>query len=89
MDKLFEMRLSAMSDAFLIQMNDPQMQEVTFEDHFEMLVVHYLLFIFPKRTWYVLLAPGGKGQKGCFLLLTLTILMNHEMRKDISNDNNS
>ena len=37
-DKLLEMRLSAMSDAFLIQMNDPQMQEVPFEDRFGMLV---------------------------------------------------
>ena len=37
-DKLLEMRLSAMSDAFLIQLNDPQMQEVPFEDRFGMLV---------------------------------------------------
>ena len=37
-DKLLEMRLGAMSDAFLIQMNDPQMQEVPFEDRFGMLV---------------------------------------------------
>ncbi len=31
-DKLLEMQLSAMSDAFLMQRNDPQMQEVPFED---------------------------------------------------------
>ncbi len=37
-DKLLEMRLSAMSDAFLIQLNDPQMQEVPFADRFSMLV---------------------------------------------------
>ena len=37
-DKLLEMRLSAMSDAFLIQMSDVQMQEVSFEDRFGMLV---------------------------------------------------
>jgi len=37
-DKLLEMRLSATSDAFLIQLNDPQMQEVPFEDRFGMLV---------------------------------------------------
>ena len=37
-DKLLEMRLSAMSDAFLIQMSDVQMQEVAFEDRFGMLV---------------------------------------------------
>ena len=29
-DKLLEMRLRAMSDAFLIQMNDPKMQEISF-----------------------------------------------------------
>ena len=37
-DKLLEMRLSAMSDAFLIQLNDPQMQDVPFPDRFGMLV---------------------------------------------------
>ena len=37
-DKLLEMRLSAMSDAFLIQVNDPQMQEVSFTDRFGMIV---------------------------------------------------
>lgn len=37
-DKLLEMRLSAKSDAFLIQLKDPQMQEVPFEDCFGMLV---------------------------------------------------
>ena len=39
-DNLLEMRLSAMSDAFLIQMNDPQMQEVPFEDRFGMLKIY-------------------------------------------------
>ena len=37
-NKLLEMRLSAMSDAFLIQLNDPQMQEVPFADRFGMIV---------------------------------------------------
>lgn len=37
-DKLIEMRLSAMSDAFLIQINDPHMQNVPFPDRFGMLV---------------------------------------------------
>lgn len=38
MDKLIEMRLTAMSDAFRIQLDDPKMKEVTFEDRFAMLV---------------------------------------------------
>ena len=38
MDKLIEMRLSSMADAFRIQMNDPAMKEVPFEDRFGMLV---------------------------------------------------
>lgn len=37
-DKLIEMRLTAMSDAFRIQMNDPKMKDVLFEDRFGMLV---------------------------------------------------
>ena len=37
-DKLIEMRLSAMADAFHIQMDDPAMKEVPFEDRFGMLV---------------------------------------------------
>ena len=37
-DKLIEMRLTAMADAFLIQMDDPAMKEVPFEDRFGMLV---------------------------------------------------
>lgn len=37
-DKLLEMRLSAMADSFLVQMNDPQMKDVPFEDRFGMLV---------------------------------------------------
>ena len=32
------MRLSSMADAFRIQMNDPAMKEVPFEDRFGMLV---------------------------------------------------
>ncbi len=31
-DKLIEMRLTAMADAFRIQMDDPEMKEVPFED---------------------------------------------------------
>lgn len=37
-DKLIEMRLTAMADAFRIQMDDPSMKDVPFEDHFGMLV---------------------------------------------------
>lgn len=37
-DKLIEMRLTAMSDAFRNQMNDPKMKDVPFEDRFGMLV---------------------------------------------------
>ena len=37
-DKLIEMRLSAMADAFRIQMDDPKMKDVPFEDRFGMLV---------------------------------------------------
>ena len=37
-DKLIEMRLTAMADTFRIQMNDKAMQEVPFEDRFGMLV---------------------------------------------------
>jgi hypothetical protein len=37
-DKLIEMRLSAMADAFLAQKDDPKMKDVLFEDRFGMLV---------------------------------------------------
>jgi len=37
-DKLISMRLTAMSDAFRIQMNDTTMKEVSFEDRFGLLV---------------------------------------------------
>ncbi len=37
-DKLIEMRLSAMSEAFRNQINDPKMKEVPFEDRFGMMV---------------------------------------------------
>ena len=37
-DKLIEMRLTAMSDAFITQNSDPKMKEVPFEDRFGMLV---------------------------------------------------
>ena len=37
-DKLIEMRLSAMSEAFRNQINDPKMKEMPFEDRFGMLV---------------------------------------------------
>lgn len=37
-DKLIEMRLSAMSEAFRNQINDPKMKEIPFEDRFAMLV---------------------------------------------------
>ena len=37
-NKLIEMRLSSMADAFWIQMNDTAMKEIPFEDRFGMLV---------------------------------------------------
>lgn len=37
-NKLIEMHLTSMADAFRIQMNDPTMKEVPFEDRFGMLV---------------------------------------------------
>ena len=37
-DKLIEMRLSAMADAFRNQLNDPKMKDVPFEDRFGMLI---------------------------------------------------
>ena len=37
-DKLIEMHLTAMADAFRIQMDDPAMKEVPFEDRFGMLI---------------------------------------------------
>ena len=37
-DNLIEMRLTAMADALRIQMDDPAMKEVPFEDRFGMLV---------------------------------------------------
>ena len=33
-DKLIEMRLTSMSDAFRIQMEDPKMKDIPFEDRF-------------------------------------------------------
>ena len=44
-DKLIEMRLTSMSDAFRIQMDDPKMKEISFEDRFGMLVFckHFFL----------------------------------------------
>src|SRR5699024_5223140 len=38
MDKLIEMRLTSMSDAFRTQIADPKMKEIPFEDRFGMLV---------------------------------------------------
>lgn len=38
LDKLIEMRLTSMADAFRIQMDDSSMKEVPFEDRFGMLV---------------------------------------------------
>ena len=37
-DKLIEMRLTAMADAFRNQLNDPKFKEIPFEDQFGMLV---------------------------------------------------
>ena len=38
MDKLIEMHLTAMSDAFRAQLDDPKMKDVAFVDRFSMLV---------------------------------------------------
>ncbi len=35
-NKLIEMHLSAMADAFVLQENDPSIKEVSFEDRFGM-----------------------------------------------------
>ena len=37
-DKLIEMRLTSMSDAFLTQLQDARMKDLSFEDRFGMLV---------------------------------------------------
>ena len=37
-DKLIEMRLTSMSDAYITQISDPKMKEVSFEDRFALLV---------------------------------------------------
>lgn len=37
-DKLIEMRLTTMADAFRHQINDPKMKDVPFDDHFGMMV---------------------------------------------------
>ena len=37
-DKLIEMRLTPMSDAFITQMHDPKMNDVSFEDRFGLIV---------------------------------------------------
>ena len=37
-DKLIEMRLTAMSEAFRLQQNDTAMKDISFEDRFGMLV---------------------------------------------------
>lgn len=37
-DKLIEMRLTAMADAFRMQKDDPQMKDISFDDRFSMLV---------------------------------------------------
>ena len=37
-DKLIEMRLTAMADAFILQKDDPKMKDVLFEDRLAMLV---------------------------------------------------
>ena len=38
MDKLIEMRLTAMADAFCSQLNDLKFKDISFEDQFGMLV---------------------------------------------------
>ncbi len=42
-DKLIEMRMTSMADAFRIQVDDPKMKDISFEDRFAMLVdVEYI-----------------------------------------------
>ena len=47
-DKLIEMRLTAMADAFRIQIDDPAMKEVPFEDRFNGIT------FFPQEPPYLL-----------------------------------
>ena len=43
-DKLIEMRLTSMSDAFLTQLQDARMRDISFEARFGMLVdIEYIL----------------------------------------------
>ena len=46
-DKLLEMRLTSMSDAFITQMNDPKMKDVSFEDLFRGFTINgsYVFYI--------------------------------------------
>lgn len=37
-DKLLEMRLTSMSDAYITQISDPKMKDISFEDRFALLV---------------------------------------------------
>lgn len=47
-DKLIEMRLTSMTDAFHVQMNDTVTKNIPFEDHFGMLV--HIEYINHKNT---------------------------------------
>ena len=38
LQQLYKMRLNGMAEAFVQQMQDPAMEQLTFEDHFGMLV---------------------------------------------------
>ena len=43
LDKLIEMRLTAMADAFRNQLDDPKLKEIPFEDQFGMLVFMHII----------------------------------------------
>ena len=61
-DKLIEMRLTSMADAFRIQMDDLAMKEVPFEDRFGMLVdVEYT----KKQPFKTINKKCGVGTAGC------------------------
>lgn len=67
-DKLIEMRLTAMSDAFLNQMNDPKLKEISFEDRFALLVD--IEYITEHRNLFITGATGsGKTYMVCAFVM--------------------
>ena len=61
MDKLIEMRLTAMADAFRIQMDDSSMKDISFEERFGMLVdVEYTSRKNIDTQDFAIVVPGDK-----------------------------